>query len=426
MSSKFHLLNHLSAFLLMLAAVSGSAARSKEKPFRPKVGEFPPLEKAHSYRGELTFVDHANRRGSLRIDGDGRFRFAAPSPFALLPYGLVRYHGSPADLRDIPLGTVMYAKAFLPPDPKISAVPVLPLDNREKKYGNAGTGVAPAENHIFLFEDEPSYCKRLGLVWKLQEVELKENAGMIIALREARTGKGMVLSETFSVDATTRFWRGRELLGITDLTDEETWPKDGKKDLNEQAVFLGITWKPTPGGVFKRFHISDVWMDELAMERATRMQNETHKAFIKSRWMPGWVDQVEYGKFGRAKVTVTLFGGMEDSLYADFKKGQNAMLASSENTLKHWAGGTAGTAQMACKGILLEVSKTNDRGSPGNSGIQVSLETDLVTEGFRPGKVIRIRPESWPLLEVPREEYIHQTRDGIEKRFPTPDIFPKN
>ena len=73
----------------------------------------------------------------------------------------------------------------------------------------------------------------------------KENAGMIIALREARTGKGMVLSET-SVDATTRFWRGRELLVITDLTDEETWPKDGKKDLNEQAVFLGITWKPTP------------------------------------------------------------------------------------------------------------------------------------------------------------------------------------
>ena len=68
---------------------------AKEQPFRPKVDEFPPLEKAHSYRGELTFVDHANRRGSLRIDGDGRFRFAAPSPFALLPYGLVRYHGSP-------------------------------------------------------------------------------------------------------------------------------------------------------------------------------------------------------------------------------------------------------------------------------------------------------------------------------------------
>jgi len=399
---------------------------AKEQPFRPKVDEFPPLEKAHSYKGELTFVDHANRRGSLRIDGNGRFRFAAPSPFALLSYGLIRYHGSPADLRDIPLGTVMYAKAFLPPDPKISSVPVLPLDNRKKKYGYAGTGVAPAENHIFLFEDEPSYCKRLGLVWKLQEVELKENAALIVARRESQDGKGQVLSETFSVDATTRLWRGRERLGITDLMNEKTWPKNGKKDLNDQTVFLGITWKPTPGGVFKRFHVNDIWLDELAMERAALIQNETHKAFIKSRWMPGWVNKVEYGKFGRAKVTVTLFGGMDGSLYADFKKGQKAMLASSENTLKHWAGGTAGTAQMASKGILLEVSKTKKRVPLGSSGIQVSLETNLVTEGFRPGKVIRIRPESWPLLEVPREEYIHHNTDGIEKRFPTPDIFPKN
>ena len=399
---------------------------AKQEPFRHKVGEFPPLEKAHSYVGELTFVDHANRRGSIRIDGNGRFRFAAPSPFALLPYGLVRYHGSPADLRDIPLGTVMYAKAFLPPDPKISAVPVLPADNRLKKYGNAGTGVAPAENHVYLLEDEPSHCQRLGLVWRLQEVELKGTAGMMIVRRESQDGKGKGRSETFSVDATTRFWRGKEHLHLSDLIEEKVLPENGVQSLNDQSVLLGISWKPTPGGVFKRFHVSDVWMDELAMERAAQIQNENHKAFIKSRWMPGWVDQVEYGKFGRAKVTVTLFGGMDDSLYADFKKGQKAMLASSENTLKHWAGGTAGTAQMASRGILLEVSKTQKRVPLGSSGIQVSLETNLVTEGFRPGKVIRIRPESWPLLEVPREEYINHKTDEIEKRFPTPDIFPKN
>ena len=154
---------------------------ARQEPFRAKVGEFPPLEKAHSYKGELTFVDHANRRGSLRIDGDGRFRFAAPSPFALLPYGLVRYHGAPADLRDIPLGTVMYAKAFLPPDPKISSVPVLPLDNRDrsaqKKYGYAGTGVAPAENHIFLLR--MSQATASASDWSgnfTQEMDLKENA----------------------------------------------------------------------------------------------------------------------------------------------------------------------------------------------------------------------------------------------------------
>jgi len=92
------LLLFFSAFLCG-STVLGSVVEESE-PFRPEKGKFPPLEKAHAYRGELIFVDHANRRGSLRIDGDGRFRFAAPSPFALLPYGLVRYHGSPADLRD--------------------------------------------------------------------------------------------------------------------------------------------------------------------------------------------------------------------------------------------------------------------------------------------------------------------------------------
>ena len=303
------------------------------------------------------------------------------------------------------------------------------MDNRKKKYGNAGTGVAPAENHIFLFEDEPSYCKRLGLVWKLKEINLNKDLGIVTARRESESGNGDVHEEAFSIDKSTRFWRGKEHLHLDDLIEEKILPENGVQSLNDQLVLLGISWKPTPGGVFKRFHISDVWLDELARERAAQIQKETHKTFIKSRWMPGWVDQVEYGKFGRAKVTVTLFGGMDKSLYADFRKGQKAMLASSENTLKHWAGGTAGTAQMASKGILLEVSKTQKKVPLGSSGIQLSLETNLVTEGFRPGKIIRIRPESWPILEVPREEYIHHTRDGIDIRFPTPDIFhifPKN
>ena len=42
------------------------ATAAAEEPFRPEAGKFPPLEKAHSYRGELVFVDHANRRGSIR------------------------------------------------------------------------------------------------------------------------------------------------------------------------------------------------------------------------------------------------------------------------------------------------------------------------------------------------------------------------
>ena len=73
--------------LIVYLIVSNTIAQ--EQKYRPVSGQFPSLEKAHTYRGELAFVDHANRRGSIRIDGNGRFRFTQPSPFALLPYGLV-------------------------------------------------------------------------------------------------------------------------------------------------------------------------------------------------------------------------------------------------------------------------------------------------------------------------------------------------
>ena len=99
------------------------------EPFRPISGEFPPLEKNHTYRGELVFVDHANRRGSLRVKRTGKFYLNDPHPFVMLAYGVIRYQGAPAELRYIPLGTILHVCAYLPPNPKISAVPVLPVDN---------------------------------------------------------------------------------------------------------------------------------------------------------------------------------------------------------------------------------------------------------------------------------------------------------
>lgn len=424
----FHNLNpnlHLNprSVTLSLAACLVSLATSSDDPFRPEAGKFPPLEKAHSYRGELVFVDHANRRGSIRVQGDGMFFRNDPHPFAMLPYGIVRYHDAPADLRDIPLGTVMHVRAFLPPDPATSVVPVLPVDNKTKDANhNRGAGILPAENHVLLLEDEPSHCRREGLVWRLKEVEIKNNAGMIIAARLPKQGEGgKVEEEKLTFDAATRVWRGKECLGIEDLVSEGAWPADGKKELQGQAVLLGITWKPTPDGIFTRFHISDLWLDDASLDRAARHQTETHKAFIRSRWMPAWIDDVEYGKFGRATVTATLFGGMDPSLYADFKKDSSAMMNAVENTLKH-THGAYGPAHMASRGSILEVVQTPGEPPLGSSGIQIRFETDLIIEGIRPGRVVRVRPGDWPQVQVPREEYLRET---IEERFPNPDIFPK-
>jgi hypothetical protein len=405
--------------------VLGLCAAHAEEPFRPEAGKFPSLEKAHSYRGELVFVDHANRRGSIRVQSAGVFRFSAPHPFAMLPYGIVMYHGAPADLRDIPLGTVMHVRAFLPPDPKTSAVPVLPINNRTKT-SNGGPGTAPAENHVILLEDEPSHCMREGLVWKLKEVEIKNQEGSLTATREPKQGGvSKADEETLTVDATTRIWRGREYLRIEHVIAEGAWPASGKKSLGGQTVQLGITWKPTPGGVFSRFHISDIWLDDAAMQNATRHQVETHKAFMLGRWLPGWIDAVEYGKFGRATITATLFGGMDSSLYADFRKGGSALMNGVENTLKHTEGGTAGPTQMAARGTLLDVTKTPGNVPLGSSGIQIRFETDLITEGMRPKRIVRVRPAGWPDVHVPREEYLSDGASSIDERFPTPAIFPK-
>ena len=372
-------------------------------------------------------MDHANRRGSIRVEGLGKFRMNDPHPFAMLPYGMVRYHGAPADLRDIPLGTVLHVRAFLPPDPKTSAVPVLPINNKEKDANHQrGTGIFPAENHVLLLEDEPSHCQREGMVWKLKELEIKNHEGTISASREPKQGGGSKASEeTLTFDAATRVWRGREYLLIEHLIAEGAWPASGKKSLGGQTVLLGITWKPTPGGLFTQFHISDIWLDDPAMQNATHQQTETHKAFMRSRWIPGWIDAVEYGKFGRATVTATLFGGMDASLYADFKNGIPALMNAVENTLKHTEGGTAGTAQMAAGGNIRNVTMTPGDSPLGSSGIQIHFETDLIIEGIRPTRVVRVRPANWPDVHVPREEYINSGVYNLDDRFPTPAIFPK-
>ena len=61
----------------------------------------------------------------------------------------------------------------------------------------------------------------------------------------------------------------------------------------------------------------------------------------------------------------------------------------------------------------------------GSSGIQIRFETDLIIEGIRPGRNVRIRPGNWPQVQVPREEYLNDGSASIEERFPTPAIFPK-
>jgi len=384
----------------LLPAVSVNAA---DEPYRPVSGSFPSLSKAVSHRGELVFVDHVNRRGSLRLHVDGHFREAPPHHFAMLPYGVIRYRGAPAELRDIPIGTVLYGGFFLPPDPKVSAVPVIQ---------NAKPG-KPRETHAILLEDGPSLCLREGKTWKLREVEINGASGHLIAsLKRPDGGDGLGGEHKITIDGSTRIWRGKELLGLADLVAEKTWPGSGKRAFKDLPIHLGLTWHDRY--LYQQFHAADVWLDETAIQVAGERQRQIHIRHIRHRWMPAWVDSVEHGEFGDAIVTATLFGGMAASLYADFKPGVGGQMCVAEDTLRtYWPN------HDGMEGRFLSVEKVVEQPPMGSSGIQIKMEMNLVLEGFRPGRIVRVRPNNWPKVKPPKEELI----DGLESRWPSPAVF---
>ena len=138
-----------------------AALSAAEVDYVPKPGEFPPPNApGHYLAGELVSVDHVNRRGALRLVGDnddGRYHTAPSHRFALLPYGTMRYHGAPAELRDIPIGTVLHGYFYLPPAGDVSIPPP------EK---NAGKYVSPY-THAMSLEDDFSFYQRQGQAWTI-------------------------------------------------------------------------------------------------------------------------------------------------------------------------------------------------------------------------------------------------------------------
>ena len=379
-----------------------------DEPFRPKPGEFPPLAAAKAYRGELVFVDHVNRRGSLRLHIDGHFNEGRLHHFAILPYGMIRYQGAPAELRDIPIGTVLYGRFYLPPDSATSAVPNVKGDDV----------TAPAENSAVLLEDGPSLCLREGKAWKLKSVEVKGAEGVITAsLDKVENGEGLPAEglageHKLTIDGSTRIWRGRELLGMHELIAEEIWPVEGSRKLDDQPVQVSLTWHPQY--LYQQFHIADIWLDTTAMNVASELQKQRHIRHIRTRWMPAWVDSIEYGKFGHATITATLFGGMDQSLYADFKPGVGGKMAAAEDTLRTWWPDHDGM-----DGTITSVEAVKEVPLTGSSGIKIQFEVPLILEGFRPGRIVRIRPHNWPNVKPPVEEQVR----SFEDRWPRPDVF---
>ncbi len=361
----------------LLGVLSTTAPAEDTTDIVLKPGQFPPPGSGKYLAGELVLVDVANRRGGIRLDGDGKERYQSGPLhyFAMLPYGMIDYHGAPAELRDIPIGTHLHGYFYLPPEGETDTIPPQPKDM--EKYDLK-------HNHAVSLEDDFSYYQRRGQSWRIESIDVNKGKMNVTPVGQP-VKDGISTAYLFDIDDTTRIWKGRTLADLTDI-------KPG------QVVQLNLGW--APGWRDKEFSVAELWLDEDGRKFATDAQRRKHLKHQRIRWVPGWIDSVEDNDFGGGTMTLTLFGGLDPTLYAELKATQDKGfgVAVAEKTLRTWY--HRGDKKI---GQVLEW-KESPNPPPGSSGIQIHMKFAELLDGYRPGRCVRVKCDSWLFITVPTEE----------------------
>jgi hypothetical protein len=295
---------------------------------------------------------------------------------------MISYNGAPAELRDVPIGTHLHGYFYKPPIGEESTIPPLPKEMEQFQLKH---------NHAVSLEDDFSFYQRRGQAWKVVSIDSAKGK-----INVAPTGKmakdGINTAYTFDIDDTTRIWKGRKLVDLADVAPE-------------QVVQFNLGW--SPGWRDKEFTVAEIWLDEESRKFATELQTRRHVRYQKQRWLPSWIDHVEDNDFGGGTVTLTLFGGMDPSLYAELKATQDKGfgVAAAEKSLRTWF-------HRADKkiGQVLEWKETENP-PPGSSGIQIRLKFTELLEGYRPGRCVRVKCHDWIFVTMPPEERVKSVED---------------
>lgn len=372
-------------FLLPLLLI-GSLAAQPASEFIPKPGVFPPADAGHYYAGELVSIDHVNRRGALRLDGTGesdRYQASPPHYFSLLPYATIRYQGATADLVHVPLGTHLHGTFVLPPEGDKS-IPEPP-----KEYAKW----VPPHNHVFLLEDDVSFYKRRGQAWKIEAIDGGNNT-LTASLTGPDLPGGFRGKKIFSIDASTRIWKGNGFGAMADLQPG-------------QSVQLSFAWRPE--WEFGDYHVADVWLDAECLAHAAERQRQLHIRHTEHRWLPGYIDHVEHLPGAKGIVTFTLFSGQDPSLYellkAEVPKKGVARLAAAEPTLRTWW-----HYHDSKLGTFIDLTEIPNP-PPGSSGLQVRFNVNELIDGYRPTRVGRLHLKDFSTKMLPAEERMRKLTD---------------
>ena len=340
----------------------------------PQAGVFPSKESGIHVHGDLVISDSVNRRGALREK-----RSTPRHYFAMLPYGMVWHHGAPADIRDLPPDIHMHGRFLLPMEGEEKTIPLtdkLIKDHENHRY-----------NHAILLEDDISFYSRQGRSWKVLGFEQGGGPAPRLKLSVEPVGPeiegGINKAALFDIDDSTRIWQKRQL-----VSREAIRPG--------QLVQVNLTWGP-----FDSLAATDVWLDEDSLGASREIQRNRHLKLIRSRFLPGWIDAVKNYDSGGGEVTVTFFGGMDSSLYSDIRKSQKVKICNAENTLRTWNY----HQEHASHATIIE--KKDIKNPPlGSSDLQVKLKVVRMVDGFRPGRIVRVKGP-WTYVLLPWDEHIN-------------------
>lgn len=352
-------------------------------------GEFPPEGSAHAISGELIRVNHLERQFLLRVDRDDsqdRGVWDLPVDAMMLPYGAIYYHGSPADLQDIPLGTHLHGLFYLK-DPNDKTSWLGPHNNRKTPDVDF--------RRCFLLEDDFTHNQRLNQLWKVDSVDL---SGRKLVATLFNNDAAVGLPKSFDLLTSTRVMKDNGFANFESLSAG-------------QMVLLNITWATLYGPG----RIVDIWIDETSRELAIAIQLERHRNHIRERGLAGWVDAVD----DEAQiVTITFFGGVDPLLFDELTHTHSEPFGWPLSKPEDRPTEPKGTIAVA-RECLMTYDPVNDRKGgnilnikqvpirPGSSGIQIQVKCDMLLEGYRPKRIVRFYPATWKVNALPREEQFH-------------------
>lgn len=374
----------------------GSVCCAGEPPFRTDggdeklpwyqivSGQFPPSGSAHAFAGELIAMDAVNRRATLRTDrtdAQRRSHWDLPVEITMLPYATLFRHGAPAAMMDCPLGTHVHGLFYerAPDEPPTKTI----FHNR--------ASIEADFTRCLQLEDDFSHDSRTGHLWRVDAVDLKNNTMVATRVRTTEVSSDGLTddsnedrSKTFDLRKSTRVWTDDRLVDIKAI-------KPG------QSVLMNLTWATLYGPG----RCTDIWLDEASRNAATERQRWRHIEYQRDRGLAGWIDAVDNTT---RELSITLFGGVDDSLLDDLKENTKVGLAVAESSLRIYD-----QVNDRKSGPLLGITKTTS--APGSSGVRINCRPDLLLEGFRPGRIVRVFPEGWKVIALPQEEQLWPMRD---------------